>query len=114
MSARVERPVTREKNSVSSRCVTWPGRTPAQTVAGRTPGPQNRRGRVVEAGRPTTVKGAIFAEFHRAVEAGEPHASRLVDPVTPKAPALVALESPPAPGTTPRRPLTPDSVGGAA
>jgi hypothetical protein len=35
-------------------------------------------------------------------------------PSTPKAPAPVALESPPAPGTTPRRPLTPDSVGGAA
>jgi hypothetical protein len=63
----------------------------------------NRRGRVVEAGRVTTAAGMLFAEFHRAIEGGEPHATRLVDPVTPKAPALVALESPPAPGTTPRR-----------
>jgi hypothetical protein len=36
----------------------------------------NRRGRVVEAGRPTTVKGAIFAEFERALthpEVGDSH-----------------------------------------
>lgn len=58
----------------------------------------NRRGRVVEAGRVTTVKGVIFAEFLAAVERGDRHATRLVGPVTPK---------------TPRRSLTPDSVGGA-
>jgi hypothetical protein len=28
----------------------------------------------------------VLAEFHRAVEGGDPHAIRLVDPVTPKTP----------------------------
>jgi hypothetical protein len=89
MTTRVERPVTREKHSVSQ-----------QTVAGRTPGPAR-----------SFVVAAVFAEFARAVEGGDPHAIRLVDPVTPR-PGWTQRQLRRA--KTPRRPLTPDSVGGAA
>jgi len=59
--------------------------------------------RRVRAARPraTTVADEIFAEFGRAVEAGDPHVSGLVDPVTP------------APKTS-RRPRDPRPDGGAA
>jgi hypothetical protein len=59
----------------------------------------NLRGRVVEAGRPTTVKGAIFAEFARAVEAGDSHGlQRLVDEVTPETPRRPERDPRPATG----------------
>jgi len=62
MTTRVERPVTREQHSVSQ-----------QTVAGRTPGPAR-----------SFVVAAVFADFARAVEGGDPPAQdRLVDPVAP-------------------------------
>jgi len=86
MSARVERPVTREKPSVS---LANPRGASMQTVAGRTPGPAR-----------SFVVAAVFADFARAVEGGDRHEPRLVDPLTPE---------------TSRRPTrTPDLVGGAA
>ncbi len=34
--------------------------------------------------RPVSVVEAVFADFLAAVEGGDPHEPRLVDPVTPK------------------------------
>jgi hypothetical protein len=86
MTTRVERPVTREKPSVS---LANPRGASMQTVAGRTPGPAR-----------SFVVAAVFADFARAVEGGDPDAIRLVDPLTPK--------------TSRRPPRTPDLAGGAA
>jgi len=83
MSARVERPVTREQHSVS---LASPAGASMQTVAGRTPGPAPLP--------PDLVVAAVFAEFENSIERGgdrharprrtaEP-AKRLVDVAAPK------------------------------
>jgi hypothetical protein len=49
----------------------------------------NRRGRVVEAGRPTTAAGMVFAEFLRAVTPAPPKTPRR-SRVSPRAPGGAA------------------------
>jgi hypothetical protein len=61
----VERPGTRGQNSVSSAL-------------------SGHRGLLVRP--PDPIVAAVFADFARAVEAGDSHAIRLVDPLAPETP----------------------------
>ena len=71
-------------NAVSPAPVLEVGEAGSRTRMVRPAASPTRRGRVVEAGRATTAAGCVIAEFARAVERGDPHAIRLVDPLAPK------------------------------